>query len=558
MSSNEDDTSRNQPGAGWSNGDLHPQLYASTRTGKLQLYDKHRRWIGLSQGWTRISKGTSEQDAKHSSSHTTGTRLVTTEEEESKSVKCLIAQLCERFYHLGWATGTGGGVSIRVGGPSQNRPWKVFVAPSGIQKEDMIGDDVFTLDMNRNIIEAPKTPNLKQSACTPLWYVVYKHRPTATCVIHTHSMYAQLVTLLDYPKETKNVLRLTHLEMLKGVGNHAYDDVLEIPIIDNRPSEDLLASQLEKAIQQYPYCNAVLVRRHGVYVWGDSWEQAKTQCESFDYLFHTAIQMKQMGVDCSALPQGGTYRPTQDETKTTTTSVEPLTKKIKLTEENGFNGVAAVSNQDDVQSNVVPLLPRDKAILLLDIEGCTTSIAFVKEVLFPYVLETIEFFIDDHYPLAKRATSSEYQQLCQALQKDVQEHADKKGDASLPDPKDAVAMVQWLVQRDVKAAGLKSLQGVRGTYCLFGVDDGVFVFCVFINRLILCHLVFFFFRRYRFRVQNTAHVESWIFHWRTQRTCLCGLCTHVTMDARQEGSRVYLFVWKCPSTKVTLWSFHCR
>ena len=37
------------------------------------------------------------------------------------------------------------GISIRVGGPSENRPWRVFVAPSGIQKEDMIGDDVFEL-----------------------------------------------------------------------------------------------------------------------------------------------------------------------------------------------------------------------------------------------------------------------------------------------------------------------------------------------------------------------------------------------------------------------------
>jgi ribulose-5-phosphate 4-epimerase/fuculose-1-phosphate aldolase len=33
-----------------------------------------------------------------------------------------------------------------------------------------------------------------------------------------------------------------------------------------------------------------LLRRHGLYVWGDSWEQAKTRCESFDYLFDSAIQ----------------------------------------------------------------------------------------------------------------------------------------------------------------------------------------------------------------------------------------------------------------------------
>ena len=51
--------------------------------------------------------------------------------EEGRTVKALVAQLCERFYNQGWATGTGGGVSIRVGGPSERRPFRVFVAPSG-------------------------------------------------------------------------------------------------------------------------------------------------------------------------------------------------------------------------------------------------------------------------------------------------------------------------------------------------------------------------------------------------------------------------------------------
>jgi ribulose-5-phosphate 4-epimerase/fuculose-1-phosphate aldolase len=51
--------------------------------------------------------------------------------EEGRTVKALVAQLCERFYNMGWATGTGGGVSIRVGGPSEGRDFRVFVAPSG-------------------------------------------------------------------------------------------------------------------------------------------------------------------------------------------------------------------------------------------------------------------------------------------------------------------------------------------------------------------------------------------------------------------------------------------
>jgi methylthioribulose-1-phosphate dehydratase len=248
------------PGAGWSNGSMPQSMFPLSRNGKLALYSHNRRWIGLHQSWTRIGSG-SEFDARHSSSATSGS-LAESPEQEAEAVKALIAQLCEQFYRNGWATGTGGGVSIRIPA-TDSGDYRVFVAPSGIQKEDMIGEDVFELNMEREVVVAPKTPNLRQSACTPLWYVVYKHRPSSMCVIHTHSLNAQMATLLN---EDSSVLRITHLEMLKGVGNHAYDDILEIPIIDNRPSEDLLAEQLEQAIQLYPKCNAVLVRRHGLYV----------------------------------------------------------------------------------------------------------------------------------------------------------------------------------------------------------------------------------------------------------------------------------------------------
>jgi methylthioribulose-1-phosphate dehydratase len=33
---------------------------------------------------------------------------------------------------------------------------------------------------------------------------------------------------------------------------------------------------MAQVIEDYPEATAVLVRRHGVYVWGDTWQQAKT------------------------------------------------------------------------------------------------------------------------------------------------------------------------------------------------------------------------------------------------------------------------------------------
>jgi len=389
--------------------------------------------------------------------------------EEAKTVKALVSQLCECFYKAGWATGTGGGVSIRVGGPAENRPYRVFVAPSGVQKEDMVGDDVFELDMDGQVVAPPKTPMLRQSACTPLWYVVYNRVPSAMCVIHTHSMNAQLATLLD-PTEKSEALRITHLEMIKGVGNHSYDSVLEVPIIDNRPSEDLLAEQLDAAILKYPKCNAVLVRRHGIYAWGDSWEQAKAQCESFDYLFETAVKMKGMGLDCGVVPVSGTYhvekkkkkleeeKKKEDVEMNDASSNSPPAKRQKM--EGGgvapaFNGSSATNNEADLvcsDKTDIPIVPRDSKVLLLDIEGTTTSISFVKDVLFPFVLKNLEAYVDKMTDEDKKTTLAELIADLDALDEN---HAVKK----MNPQHTIVDIVKALMGSDVKATGLKSLQG---------------------------------------------------------------------------------------------------
>lgn len=57
---------------------------------------------------------------------------------------------------------------------------------------------------------------------------------------------------------------------------YRYDDMLVVPIIENTPEEKDLKDRMARAMEEYPDSCAVLVRRHGVYVWGESWEKAKT------------------------------------------------------------------------------------------------------------------------------------------------------------------------------------------------------------------------------------------------------------------------------------------
>lgn len=82
------------------------------------------------------------------------------------------------------------------------------------------------------------------------------------------------------------MFEINNIEQIKAFGkgytkngNLGYHDTLRIPVIENTPHEEDLTEYLEEAMEKYPDTYAVLVRRHGVYVWGETVHKAKTQCE---------------------------------------------------------------------------------------------------------------------------------------------------------------------------------------------------------------------------------------------------------------------------------------
>lgn len=81
--------------------------------------------------------------------------------------------------------------------------------------------------------------------------------------------------------------------------------------------------------------------------------------------------------------------------------------------------------------------------ILLDIEGTTTPIAFVHEVLFPYARNHAKEFL---------ASNTE------DIERLREEHAADVNNGEQP-PAEMSAYVEWLIARDRKSTGLKSLQG---------------------------------------------------------------------------------------------------
>jgi enolase-phosphatase E1 len=100
--------------------------------------------------------------------------------------------------------------------------------------------------------------------------------------------------------------------------------------------------------------------------------------------------------------------------------------------------------------------------VLLDIEGTTTPIAFVHEVLFSYARSEVRNFLTEHFGSAELV--ADMQQLREEYATDVKQNLQPPALVDVDGPRDAeidslAAYVSWLIDRDRKSTGLKSLQG---------------------------------------------------------------------------------------------------
>ncbi|CAI5971937.1 unnamed protein product [Closterium sp. NIES-65] len=187
-----------------------------------------------------------------------------------------------------------------------------------------------------------------------------------------------------------------------------------------------------KRIEAYPKATAVLVRNHGVYIWGDNWIQAKTQAECYHYLFDAAIRMHQMGINpCDplhlpaaaaaaapaalaatsggktfprAVPPPPHLLPNSHTFPSALRSPHPPPPRIPHLPASPTSPlppfcreVHSAGHRGHHHSHLLPqptpthallsspshLPPTRQKFIVLDIEGTTTPISFVSQVLFP-------------------------------------------------------------------------------------------------------------------------------------------------------------------------------
>ena len=92
--------------------------------------------------------------------------------------------------------------------------------------------------------------------------------------------------------------------------------------------------------------------------------------------------------------------------------------------------------------------------ILLDVEGTTSSISFVYDVMFPYVREHLQEYLDNHW------TDDAVQNCVVLLRTDIEAGSDwPAGDDGQQREAVAAAVID-LMDRDIKATGLKQIQGL--------------------------------------------------------------------------------------------------
>uniref|UniRef100_A0A0K0DMX6 Aldolase_II domain-containing protein n=1 Tax=Angiostrongylus cantonensis TaxID=6313 RepID=A0A0K0DMX6_ANGCA len=198
----------------------------------------------------------------------------------------LFVELMSRFYDLGWMKGTGGAMGCIAGD-------NLLISPSALQKDRLKTSDIFVYDLRNKVqVQRPTNPKVDVSSCSVLFSLVMK-RTGSKCVIHSHGKTANLITQLV----KSNLFEISHQEYIKGVydpftgKNLSYEDTLSIPVIENQSHEGQLLPDLDACLKAHQRSCAVLVRNHGLFVWGLTWEKTKIMTECIDYLLDLAIDM---------------------------------------------------------------------------------------------------------------------------------------------------------------------------------------------------------------------------------------------------------------------------
>ena len=195
-----------------------------------------------------------------------------------------LASIAKGFHARGWLLGTSGNLSAVV----QRQPLQLAMSPSGIDKGELTPAQVLLIDENSRVVSEH---NAKPSDETLLHLRIARER-NAGAVLHTHSVWNTIMSDLYAAAGGLKIKGFEMLKGLQGVKTHEHSEWL--PIIENSQDMPALAEKIGQTLVEHPEAHGFLLRRHGLYTWGDNLAQAKRHIEILEFLIETLGRQSRM------------------------------------------------------------------------------------------------------------------------------------------------------------------------------------------------------------------------------------------------------------------------
>jgi methylthioribulose-1-phosphate dehydratase len=203
-----------------------------------------------------------------------------------------LAAVGRRLYARGWALGTSGNLSA----VTAREPLRLAITPSGIGKRDVRAADILEVDERGRTVGRSRG---RPSAET-LLHIEVARRRGAGAVLHTHSVWSTMLSD-GRPASRRGAapacLVIEGYEMLKGLaGVMTHEHRERVPILENDQNMSRLAARVGDALERHPEAHAFLLRRHGLYTWGETLDDAERHVEILEFLIETVARGQQGGV----------------------------------------------------------------------------------------------------------------------------------------------------------------------------------------------------------------------------------------------------------------------
>lgn len=196
--------------------------------------------------------------------------------------KSRLVALIQRIHARGWSPGTGGNFSF----VAQTQPLQLWMTPSGIHKDTVEPDSLVLVDEFANVVKgsgAASAEALLHVKIATLW--------GATVILHSHSVWNTLASL------NPEGVNFEGFEMIKAFrGQRTHETRYPVPVLENSQDIATLAAQLVAVHHEHPETSGFLLKGHGLYTWGDSFDEAQKHVEAFEFLLETTVRAKRLGL----------------------------------------------------------------------------------------------------------------------------------------------------------------------------------------------------------------------------------------------------------------------